>query len=91
MANENKEETYFCMDFYLGRDRNTDKSELDNVSLRSKELDNLAKKLNLINDFRKNVFTVNIFKCKNGEFTGLVYCATIEEIENWFKGRGIEL
>lgn len=91
MANENKEETYFFMDFSLGNGCNTDKTELDNVYLRSKKLDNLAKKLNLINDFKKNVYSVSIFECKNGDVTGLIYCATIKEIENWFSKRGIVL
>lgn len=91
MANENKEENSYQMDFYLGCDCNTEFKELNNVILRSKKIDNLAKKLNLIKDFRKNVFDVSIFELRYGRFKGLVYCGTIEEIENWFKEKGVEL
>lgn len=91
MANENKKETYYSMDFYLGSGCDKDRSEINNVSLRSKKLENLAKKLNFISNFRKNVFDVTVFECKNSYVVGLIYVATIEEIENWFKGRGIEL
>lgn len=90
MANEN-EEIYYCMDFHLGGSCRTEASERNDVSLRSKKLDSLAKKLNLISDFRNNVFDVTIFERKNGKVDGLIYCSTIEEIENWFKKRGIEL
>ena len=91
MVNKNEEKSFYQMDFYLGGDCNTDFSELNEVKLRSKKIDNLAKRLNLIKDFRKNVFNINILKFKNGKCNGLIYTSTIEEIENWFKKRGIEL
>lgn len=91
MANKNKEEHFYQMNFYLASDFNTDFSELNDVSLRSKKLDNLAEKLKIIKDFRKNVFNIDIFKFDNGECKTLIYCSKIEEVEKWFKGRGIEL
>ncbi len=91
MANENKEETFYQLYFYLGGDCNTDFSELNDVTLRSKEVKKLAEKLKLVKDFRKNVFNASIFKCENRKFKGLIYSSSIEEIENWFKGVGVEL
>lgn len=91
MANKNEEESFYQMDFYLGDDCNTDFSELNDVTLRSKEIKNLEEKLKLVKDFRKNVFNASIFKCENGKFKGLIYSSSIEEIKKWFKGVGIEL
>lgn len=84
-------EKFYQMDFYLGGDCNTDFSELNDATLRSEEIKNLAEKLKLVKDFRKNVFNASIFKCENGKFKGLIYSSSIEEIENWFKEKGVEL
>lgn len=91
MANENKKESFFQMDFYLDSDCNTDFSELNDVTLRSKKIDNLAERLKLIRNFRKNVNAITISKFENGKCCGLIFCSTIEEIEDWFKERGLIL
>jgi len=91
MANENKEEPFYQINFYLASDYNTDFSELNDVSLRSKKIDKLAEKLKLINNFRKNAFNIDISKFDNGKCTSLIFSSKIEEVEDWFKGRGIEL
>ena len=91
MANENKEEHFYQMNFYLASDYNTDFSELNDVSLRSKKIENLAEKLKLIRDFKKNAFCIDIFKFDNGECSSLIYSSKIEEVEDWFKAWGIEL
>jgi hypothetical protein len=91
MANENKEEPFYQINFYLASDYNTDFSELNDVSLRSKKIDKLAEKLKLINNFRKNAFNIDIFKFDNGKCNSLIFSSKIEEVEDWFKGMGIEL
>ena len=91
MANKNKEEHFYQMNFYLASDYNTDFSELNDVTLRSKKIDKLAEKLKLINNFRKNAFNIDILKFDNGKCNSLIFSSKIEEVEDWFKGRGIEL
>lgn len=91
MANENKKEYFYQMDFYLDSDCNTDFSELNDVTFRSKKIDNLAERLKLIRNFRKNVNGITISKFENGRCSGLIFCSTIEEIEDWFKERGLIL
>lgn len=88
-----KEEDFYLMTFYLGGDCNSDFSELNIVSLRSKTIERLAKKLKFIKNFRKNVFDINLYKCIEGKLSQISNSAvlTFEQLEKWFKKRGIEL
>lgn len=91
MSNKNKEESFYQMDFYLCSDCNTEFSELNDVTLRSKKIDNLAERLKVIRNFRKNINAITISKFENGKCNGLIFTSSIEEIEDWFKGRGLIL
>lgn len=90
MANKNKIEHYQIV-FYLGGDCYTDFSETSNVTLRSKTIEGLAKKLKYIKDFRKNIFDTYVYKCVEGKLVILLGLSTIEHLENWFKRKGIDL
>ena len=93
MKNENKEESFYLMMFYLGGDCNTDFSELNIVSIRSKTIERLAEKLKLINNFRENVFNINLYKCIEGKLSSLSneISITFEQLENLFKEMGVKL
>lgn len=85
------EKTFYQMDFYLDSDCDTEFSELNDVTFRSEKIDNLADRLRLIKNFRKNVHTIYIFKFENGRCNSLFYSSEFEQLEDWFKERGLLL